>query len=72
MPTGGFHLWVSLPTQIDDVVLAEQALRSDVLVIAGRHWFPPKRPHHFCGCPTPAPIPAPSLKVLRLTDCTIP
>jgi DNA-binding transcriptional MocR family regulator len=47
LPTGGFHLWASLPTQIDDVVLAEQALRSDVLVSAGRHWFPAEAPAPF-------------------------
>jgi DNA-binding transcriptional MocR family regulator len=47
VPTGGFHLWVSLPMRIDDVVLAEQALRSDVLVTAGRHWFPAEAPAPF-------------------------
>lgn len=47
MPTGGFHLWVSLPMQIDDVEFAEQALRSDVLVTAGQHWFPAEAPAPF-------------------------
>lgn len=33
--------------QIDDVVLAEQAVRCDVLVTAGRHWFPAEAPAPF-------------------------
>lgn len=47
VPTGGFHLWVTLPATIDDVALAEQALRSDVIVTAGRHWFPAEPPAPF-------------------------
>ncbi len=47
VPTGGFHLWVALPTPIDDMALAERALRSDVIVTAGRHWFPAEAPAPF-------------------------
>lgn len=47
VPTGGFHLWISLPTPIDDEVLAELAMRSDLIVTAGRHWFPAEAPAPF-------------------------
>ncbi len=47
VPTGGFHLWVGLPTPIDDVALAEQALRANVIVTAGRHCFPAEAPAPF-------------------------
>ncbi|WP_030175710.1 PLP-dependent aminotransferase family protein [Spirillospora albida] len=39
-PEGGLHLWVRLPDGVDDVALAEAALREGVLVSAGRPFFP--------------------------------
>ncbi|TDD91022.1 PLP-dependent aminotransferase family protein [Actinomadura rubrisoli] len=39
-PAGGFHLWARLPDGVDDVELAEAALRAGVLVSAGRPFFP--------------------------------
>ncbi len=44
---GDHGVRVVLPTPIDDVALAEQALRSDVIVTAGRHWFPAEPPAPF-------------------------
>ncbi|MEU5878409.1 PLP-dependent aminotransferase family protein [Spirillospora sp. NPDC047279] len=46
-PSGGPHMWVRLPDGIDDVALAESALRAGVLVSAGRPFFPaePPAPH---------------------------
>jgi hypothetical protein len=38
---------VALPTPVDDVALAEQASRADVIVTAGRHWFPAEPPAPF-------------------------
>ncbi len=43
-PAGGFHLWVRLPDGVDDVELAEAALRAGVLVSAGRPFFPAEAP----------------------------
>lgn len=43
-PTGGPHLWVRLPDGVDDVALAERALRGGVLVSAGRPFFPAEPP----------------------------
>jgi DNA-binding transcriptional MocR family regulator len=39
-PSGGLHLWVSLPPGTDDVAPAEAALRTGVLVSPGRRYFP--------------------------------
>ncbi|WP_084000655.1 aminotransferase-like domain-containing protein [Actinomadura kijaniata] len=39
-PEGGMHHWVRLPAGIDDMALAEAALRAGVLVSAGRPFFP--------------------------------
>ncbi|WP_067461719.1 aminotransferase-like domain-containing protein [Actinomadura macra] len=43
-PAGGFHLWARLPDGVDDVELAEAALRAGVLVSAGRPFFPAEAP----------------------------
>ncbi|MFA1549984.1 PLP-dependent aminotransferase family protein [Actinomadura chokoriensis] len=43
-PAGGFHLWARLPEGVDDVALAEAALRAGVLVSAGRPFFPAEAP----------------------------
>ncbi|WP_395108738.1 PLP-dependent aminotransferase family protein [Actinomadura sp. SCN-SB] len=43
-PAGGPHLWVRLPDGMDDVALAEAALRAGVLVSAGRVFFPAEPP----------------------------
>jgi DNA-binding transcriptional MocR family regulator len=40
VPRGGLHVWAGLPAGIDDVMLAEAALRAGVLVSAGRRYFP--------------------------------
>ncbi|MGH3387902.1 MAG: PLP-dependent aminotransferase family protein, partial [Actinomadura sp.] len=40
LPAGGAHLWVRLPDGVDDVALAELALRAGVLVSAGRSFYP--------------------------------
>ncbi|MBT2209378.1 PLP-dependent aminotransferase family protein [Actinomadura sp. NEAU-AAG7] len=43
-PAGGFHMWLRLPEGVDDVDLAEAALRAGVLVSAGRPFFPAEAP----------------------------
>jgi DNA-binding transcriptional MocR family regulator len=43
-PAGGLHLWVRLPDGLDDVAVAEAALRAGVLVSAGRPFFPAEPP----------------------------
>lgn len=40
VPDGGLHLWVRLPDELDDGLVAESALRAGVMVSAGRRWFP--------------------------------
>ncbi|WP_241661543.1 PLP-dependent aminotransferase family protein [Thermomonospora catenispora] len=40
LPRGGQHLWVRLPEGVDDVALADAALREGVAVNAGRPYFP--------------------------------
>lgn len=39
-PSGGMHLWARLPDGVNDVGLADAALRGGVLVSAGRPFFP--------------------------------
>ncbi|MEV5752000.1 PLP-dependent aminotransferase family protein [Actinoallomurus sp. NPDC052308] len=43
-PRGSLHLWVGLPDGVDDVALAEAALRAGVLVSPGRRYFPAEPP----------------------------
>ncbi|TMR06766.1 PLP-dependent aminotransferase family protein [Actinomadura soli] len=43
-PGGSLHLWARLPDGVDDVALAEAALRAGVLVSAGRPFFPAEAP----------------------------
>jgi DNA-binding transcriptional MocR family regulator len=43
-PTGGAHLWARLPPGLDDVSVAELALRDGVLVSAGRPFYPAEPP----------------------------
>ncbi|WP_350223756.1 aminotransferase class I/II-fold pyridoxal phosphate-dependent enzyme [Rhizobium sp. CNPSo 3464] len=40
VPTGGMHLWLRLPDHVCDVALAADLARNDVIVGAGRPWFP--------------------------------
>lgn len=40
VPDGGLHVWVRLPDELDDGLVAESALRAGVMVSAGRRWFP--------------------------------
>ena len=40
IPAGGLHLWVALPPGTSDSRVASEAAARDVLVSAGRHWFP--------------------------------
>jgi DNA-binding transcriptional MocR family regulator len=44
LPRGGVHLWVSLPDNVDDIVVAESAREHGVLVGAGRTFFPTEPP----------------------------
>ncbi len=46
-PAGGFQVWARLPGGVDDVELAEAALRAGVLVSAGRPFFPAEAPGPF-------------------------
>jgi DNA-binding transcriptional MocR family regulator len=39
-PPGGLHLWLRLPPGVSDAAVAAEAARRNVLVSAGRHWFP--------------------------------
>ncbi len=55
-PAGGFHVWVRLPADVDDVVLAAAARAAGVVVSPGRPWFAaePPAPHlrlTFAGAP---------------------
>ena len=43
-PAGGPHLWLRLPDHVDDVAVAEAALRAGVLVGAGRPYYPAEPP----------------------------
>ncbi|MFI0354140.1 PLP-dependent aminotransferase family protein [Actinomadura sp. 9N407] len=43
-PAGGPHLWVRLPAGLDDMALADAALRAGVLVSPGRPYFPAEPP----------------------------
>lgn len=43
-PAGGAHLWARLPAAVDDMALAEGALRTGVLVGAGRPFYPAEPP----------------------------
>lgn len=47
VPGGGLHLWLKLPDEVDDALLAEELRREGVLVSAGRHWFPAEPPGSF-------------------------
>ncbi len=40
VPAGGLHLWLRLPECASDEEVAQRAARADLLVSAGRHWFP--------------------------------
>lgn len=40
LPAGGLHLWLRLPEDADDEAVAREAARRQVLVSAGRAWFP--------------------------------
>ena len=56
VPAGGFHLWVRLPDDVDDVAFAADAARAGVIVSPGRPWFPgePEGPYlrlAFAGAP---------------------
>ncbi len=44
LPSGGLHLWVRLPKGVSDEEVAGAAAQRDVLVAAGRHWFPAEPP----------------------------
>lgn len=46
-PRGGLHLWLRLPSRIDDVAVAAEAHRAGVAVVPGRGFFPaePSAPH---------------------------
>ncbi len=44
IPAGGLHLWVALPPGTSDARVAREAAARDVLVSAGRHWFPAEAP----------------------------
>src|ERR1017187_6423952 len=47
LPSGGMHLWVRLPRNLDDVEVAAAARHGGVIVMAGRPFFPaePPGPH---------------------------
>lgn len=44
LPTGGLHLWVRLPSGVDDTVLAGAARHRGVAVSAGRRYFAAEPP----------------------------
>ncbi|MDA8050277.1 MAG: PLP-dependent aminotransferase family protein [Rhodospirillales bacterium] len=47
LPAGGLHLWVRLPEGVSDIEACERARRADILVSAGRHWFPAEPPGSY-------------------------
>lgn len=44
LPTGGLHLWISLPVGADDTVTADVARQHGVAISAGRRYFPTEPP----------------------------
>lgn len=44
MPTGGFHLWLTLPAGTDEADLVRQARSAGVVVSRGRPWFAAEPP----------------------------
>src|ERR1700761_3956621 len=44
VPRGGLHLWVRLPTQIDEAQLVHRAREAGVIVLRGRSWIPADAP----------------------------
>ncbi|WP_027008310.1 PLP-dependent aminotransferase family protein [Conexibacter woesei] len=58
VPAGGFHVWLRLPDDADDIALTARAAAAGVLVSPGRPWFAaePPGPHvrlTFAGAPAP-------------------
>jgi DNA-binding transcriptional MocR family regulator len=56
-PTGGFHLWLTLPADCRDTDVARAALRLGVAVMPGRAYFPSDAPTNhvrlsYCAAPT--------------------
>ena len=47
VPAGGLNLWVRLPHGVSDQEVTEAAARQDVLVSAGRQWFPAEPPASY-------------------------
>ncbi len=47
LPGGGFHLWVRLPPECDDRLIADRAYSAGLVVTPGRHWFPAEPPGPF-------------------------
>ncbi len=39
VPRGGFHLWLKLPDEMDDLQIAAEMGRQGVIVSPGRYWF---------------------------------
>ncbi len=44
VPSGGLHLWVRLPDGCSDTDVEQRAAARDILVSAGRRWFPAEPP----------------------------
>ncbi|MDB4973104.1 MAG: PLP-dependent aminotransferase family protein [Myxococcaceae bacterium] len=47
VPRGGFNMWLALPPELDDLLVAQAAARAGVHINPGRSWFPaePLGPH---------------------------
>jgi DNA-binding transcriptional MocR family regulator len=44
VPIGGMHLWVRLPSEVDEGALVEAGRRHGVLVSPGRMYYPSEPP----------------------------
>ncbi|GLY04185.1 PLP-dependent aminotransferase family protein [Actinoplanes sp. NBRC 101535] len=47
VPRGGFHLWVRLPSGVDEAALVTAAAAAGVVVFPGRPWFAAEPPGEF-------------------------
>jgi DNA-binding transcriptional MocR family regulator len=65
VPAGGLHVWVRLPSGVDDVAVADRARRRDVVVEPGRPYFVAEPPAPYLRLTYAAATPA------ELTEATL-
>lgn len=65
VPAGGFHLWVRLPADADDVTVADRVRRQDVVVEPGRPYFVTEPPAPYLRLTYAAATPAEATEAIR-------